>query len=112
LNKALICCPEKAVDVYQDTPSQHPRKWKVSTTGQRKPEPPSKYSLPLSGNLYIFKLIQVKIKMDFISHRKQTETPRRDGPFKAVEETFAGCLEHCSKFVKNAICEEDTRLAI
>ena len=111
-NKALICYPEMAVNMYQDTPSQHPRKSKVLTTRGRKPEIPSKYSLSLRENFYVFKLIELKIKMDFISRRKQTATPRSDGPFKAVKEMFAGCLEHGSKFIKNTICEEDTRLAI
>ena len=112
LNKALICYPETAVNIYQDTPSQHPRKSKISTTKRRKTENPSKYSLFLHGSFYMFKLIKVKIRMGFISHRKQTATPRRDRPFKAVKERFAGCLEHGSKFIKNIICEEDTRLAI
>jgi hypothetical protein len=60
----------------------------------------------------MFELIKMKIKIDFITHRKQTATPRPDRPFKAVKEMFAGCLEHDSKFIKSTICEEDTRLAI
>jgi len=85
LNKAPICYPETAVSIYQDTPSQHPRKWTVSFTRWRNSETPSRNSLSLCGSFCMFKLIKAKIIMDYMSHRKQTAIPCRYRPCKAVK---------------------------